>query len=430
MIKKTQKTIFLLSEKWGKQLGIDLPYFVSSGFWMTLRQGVEISAGIILLTMFARFTSKEVFGQYQLVISIFNIISIISLPGINSAVLRSVAKGNDGDYKVGVRSSFLWSLLGIPSLIIVGSYYYFFVNQAVGLALMISSIFFPFFYAPNTWPFLLQGKKLYRILFRFNSIRAILNTIATCAVILISNGKLFPIITIYFISYSFFSVLYYFLSIKYVSNNKRDPEMLDYGKFITKVNIFNLMAENADRIIISFMLSVPDVAIFSIISLAAIKIRSFINPIFSIVFPKMVSENFKFGEIWGKNKKVIGILFLLSIIPGIVFYLFIEDVNSLFFGKEYNDFYDYSKIFTIFVVLTLPIYLASSYVMAKKMTRAIFYCRPIYFFIKILISIFFILHWGLLGAVWAYNISAAFLFVIYLVLIEKEKKYVKNIESL
>lgn len=423
---KFKAKIFIFSQTWGKKLGLDLSYFVSSGFWMTMRQGIEIASGVILLVIFARFTTKEVFGQYQLIISIFNIISILSLPGINTAVLRSSVRGFDGDFKSGVKSSFFWSLLGVPCLLATGVYYYHFSNHAVGLSLMISSIFFPLFFAPNTWPFLLQGKKLYKELFIFNSVRAALNTAVTSLIVLTSEGSLIPIITTYFLSYSFFSLLYYKLSLKYVDNDKKDPEMLSYGKFITKVSAFNLLAENADRIIISFMLSVSDVAIFSIVSLAAIKMRSFINPVLSIVFPKMVSERFRFGDIWDKKKKVIGILALIAIIPGIVFYLLIEKINLLFFGQGYEDFYVYSKIFVIFVILTLPLSLASSYVMAKKMTRAIFYCRPLYFFVKIFISIIFIRYWGLLGAVWAYNISTAVLFIIYLVLIKIEGQRFKE----
>jgi hypothetical protein len=41
------------------KIGLDLPYFFNSALWMTLRQGVEVIAGFFLLSVFARFTSKE-----------------------------------------------------------------------------------------------------------------------------------------------------------------------------------------------------------------------------------------------------------------------------------------------------------------------------------------------------------------------------------
>lgn len=421
MIERTKEKIFVVSQKWGKRLGLDLPYFLSSGFWMTLRQGTEIIAGFLLLMVFVRYTSKEVFGQYQLIISIFNIVSILSLPGINTAVLRSIARGNDGDYNLGVRTSFFWSLLGIPALLAVGAYYFFFIGHAIGTALMISSIFFPFFYAPNTWPFLLQGKKLYKTLFGFNSVRAVLNAIVTALVIFASKGNLFPIIMAYFLSYSFFSVFYYIRSQKYIENNRKDPDMEKYGKFITKISAFNLFAENADKIIISFMLSVSDIAIFSVVSMVAVKLRGFVNPIFSIVFPKMSADTFDFGEMWKKNKKVFLILFLLSLVPGAIFYLIAVEANLLFFGSGYGDYFQYSKIFSIFVMFFLPIYMVETYIIAKKMTRALLFARPAYFFVKIALSVTLIHFFGLLGVIWAYNISVVALFFLYLILSRMKK---------
>jgi O-antigen/teichoic acid export membrane protein len=402
------------------KIGLDLPYFFNSALWMTLRQGVEVIAGFFLLSVFARFTSKEVFGQYQLIISIFSMVSILSLPGINTAVMRSVARGCHGDYKLGVKTSFVWSLLGIPSLLVVGAYYYLMVNQLTGVALMISSIFFPFFYAPNTWSFFLQGKKLYKTLFKFSSIRALLNALVTALVIFLSKDNLLPIILTYFFVYSLFSVFYYLKSKKYIENNKKDPEMIGYGKLITKVGAFNIFAENIDKIIIGFMLSVSEVAIFSIISMVAIKFRGSMSPIISIVFPKMTSDGFNFKDIWLKRKKLFLIPLFVTIIPSIFYFLFIEKASLVFFGNEYTDYYQYSKIFTIFLIVSLPIALANIYVIAKKMIRTIAYVRPIYFFIKVVISVISIYFWGLPGMIWAYNISAIVLFFLYLILINRE----------
>ncbi len=199
--------------------------------------------------------------------------------------------------------------------------------------------------------------------------------------------------------------------------------MMNYGKFITKVSAFNLFAENADKIIISFMLSIQDVAAFSIISMVAVKLRSFINPIFSVAFPNMVSDSFSFGKMWKKNKEIFIILSLFTIITGLIFYFIIDKVNLLFFGSGYESYYNYSKIFAIFIALTIPIYLIYTYIIAKKLTRALLYARPLYFFIKILISIIFIHFWELLGAVWAYNISAVILFFLYLVLLKERKEH-------
>ena len=83
--------------------------------------------------------TREVFGEYQFVLSVLAIISILSIPGLNISLIRSVARGYEGDYKKVVKVSFKWSLLGVPVLLMVGSYYYLHQRQLLGIALMISS---------------------------------------------------------------------------------------------------------------------------------------------------------------------------------------------------------------------------------------------------------------------------------------------------
>lgn len=148
MIQKTQEKIFILSRKYGRKFGLDLPYFVKNGFWVILRQGVGAITGLALSVAFARLATQEVFGQYQFILSILSIVSILSIPGLNTSIIRSAARGCDGDYKEVVRVSFIWSLLGVPALLIIGGYYYIYQSHPLGIALMISSIFFRFFTLP------------------------------------------------------------------------------------------------------------------------------------------------------------------------------------------------------------------------------------------------------------------------------------------
>lgn len=128
MLPILKNKIYNLSLIYGNKLGLDLPYFVKNGFWMTLRQIVDLLSGLAISIAFARLATKEVFGQYQFIIAAFSIAGILSLPGLNISILRSVSRRCDGDYKRAVRTSFRWSLLGVPLLLIFGAFYFFFGN--------------------------------------------------------------------------------------------------------------------------------------------------------------------------------------------------------------------------------------------------------------------------------------------------------------
>jgi len=77
---------------------IDLPYLIKNEFWVYLRLGTSLITGLAVSIVFARLAPREVYGQYNFVLAILAIASILSIPGLKSAVLRSTARGNEGNY--------------------------------------------------------------------------------------------------------------------------------------------------------------------------------------------------------------------------------------------------------------------------------------------------------------------------------------------
>jgi len=181
-------------DEYGKKYQIDLAYAIKSEFWVYLRQGILLITGLATLMAFARLAPKELYGHYNFLLAILAIASIVSVPGLKSAVLRSVARGNEGSYKAAVKTSFLWSLLGIPALLSIGTYYYYYNTQIIGICLMMSSIFFPFIYAPNTWDSFLLGKKRFDLTALYGSIQTLVNSSAIITVLFLNPNHLVPIL--------------------------------------------------------------------------------------------------------------------------------------------------------------------------------------------------------------------------------------------
>lgn len=291
MIKKTHTYIHRLSRRIGKKAGLDLPYFVKNGYWVILRQGVVIVSGLALSIAFSRLVSQEIFGQYQLILSVLAIVSIVSLPGLNASVLQSAARGSDGDYRESIRLSFYFSLLGIPILLIIGAYYYYYYHAVVlGIAFMITAIFFPFFYAPNTWDSFLQGKSKFQIAFRYASTQAILNALFTIGIILLSRGKLLFIILGYLISYTFFNVLFYFKSLRYIENDEKG-DAIHYGWFLTKINVLSLVADNLDKVIVGIFLGPQALAVYFLGITVVKMIFDLSKTVTSVLLPKISKQN-------------------------------------------------------------------------------------------------------------------------------------------
>ncbi len=330
MFKNIEGKIYKGSKILGNKIGLDLPYFIKNGFWVMMRQVVGSIGGLLLSVVFARLATQEVFGQYQFVLSILSIVSILSIPGLNTALVRSVARGYDGDYRKVVRISFLWSLLGIPVLLGVGGYYYLYQSHPLGIALMISSIFFPFFYAPNTWDSFLQGKSRFDVSAKYSSIQIAINTVATIGIIFFSRDNLIPIIIVYLISYTFFNGYYFWKSSRYISNNKKSKDVVKYGWFLTKVGAAGLLIDYIDRIILG-VVNIKILAIYAVALNLIVAIKNVIKGLFALTFPKFSKTNAKPSR---KNWFVV-MVFALSVTLAV--YMSADNIIILLFTENYRE---------------------------------------------------------------------------------------------
>jgi O-antigen/teichoic acid export membrane protein len=400
----------------GTRMGIDLGYFVKNGFWMSLHQLVDISIGIVFFALFARLASQETFGYYQFILAVFSLVSVVSIPGLNTSILREVSRGNDGEYIPAVRKSFLWSLIGLPLIVLLGAYYYLFISHELGLIIMTASIFFPFFYAPNTWNSFLLGKCEYKKFTLFGITQSFLNTSVTLSVVYLSHGNAFLIISAYLLTCSLGNVAFYYKSLASLSNSRNSGEAMPYGWFLTKINFFNYAADNIDKFIIGFLLSPVMLAAFSVVSTLPFRLRMLVKSVFSIAFPKMAQDSFEAKDFLKTRKgKLVALFFsLFSIAAGAGYFFLIVPVSSLIFGDQYQEYYHYGKYFTVLVIMHMPLVFVTWYLQAKKMSHSIAFVNVTSFSIKIVSLVIGIKLWGIAGAIWMYNMNTFLLLLLYI----------------
>lgn len=416
-------------EFWGKKTGLDLDYFVKNGLWMLVRQIVEVIIGIGLFSVFARVATQETFGYYQFSMSLFAIVSILSLPGMNTAVLRETARGYDGEYREAVRKSFLWSLLGIPVIILIGGYYLWHGDQVLAGMLLIISFLFPFFFAPNTWSSFLQGKHRYKEFSVWGAIQTLVGAGVTILAIFFDNNNALLIVTTYLLAYSLLNVFYYYKTLVYVDNVKSSGEGIKYGLFLTKINLFNFIAEHIDKVIIGTLLSPVALAIFSIVLAIPSRLKMITKALLSITFPKMSQDTFRVAEFFHqKQGKITFWLFVMvSVVGGAVYFFTIIPISRLIFGESYSDYYQYGQYLTIFVLTHIPLLLTNWYMQAKKMSQAIMYVNLIHVIVKVVLIVIGVKLWGIVGGIWMFNLSTVFFLAIQVIAIVFEEKKLKTV---
>ena len=138
----------------------------------------------------------------------------------------------DGVYVKAVKLSFLWSMLGVPILFLVGSYYYLFNNAHIGLGLFVAAIIFPLIYAPNNWIALLQGKKRFDTFAKYSIIQTCIRTTIIITVILLENTNLILIFLAFMLSTALTNLFFYYRSKRFVENDDEEEGWEKVDMFI------------------------------------------------------------------------------------------------------------------------------------------------------------------------------------------------------
>jgi PST family polysaccharide transporter len=399
--------------EYSKRYQIDLAYVIKNEFWVYLRLGTSLITGLAVSVVFARLSPREVYGQYNFVLAILAIASILSIPGLKSAVLRSTARGNEGNYKMAVKTSFLWSLLGIPALLGVGAYYYYYNAQIIGICLMMSSIFFPFVFAPNTWNSFLAGKKRFDLTARYGMAQSSISAAAIIGILFLNANHLVLIFAIHLIITSLLACLLYWRSLKYIENKVKDDEVIRYGYFLTTTNITGILAQHVDKILIGILLGAPQLAIYTIAIVIPTNIKDMIKIFWSPFHPKISEQGTSIGEVRSKIKRLVLPLALAVLGGSLLYWLFIDDIMLLFFSTKYIESTKYSKILLLMILVSIPTSFLGTFTIAKKDTKAIVLGLHVSQLLRFVITCSFIYLWGIMGAVWALNLGVIIQVLLY-----------------
>lgn len=408
-----------------KCFGIDANYFLRNGCWVVLRQGAGAILGIMLAAVFARLASQEAYGKYQFVMSVLGTMSLLAIPGLNNSIVRTVARGYDGDYRKAVKTSWRWSLLGIPCLLALGAYYYLIKDQELGIALMLSSVFFPLFYAPNTWDSFLQGKQRQDIATKFTVIQLLFNTGITMAAILFKGNSAIWIVSASLASYSGVNIWAYFRSLNLIGNYQSEGDAIQYGFRLTKLQVLLTVAENADKLLVGILLSPTVLAAYNVASMIPIKLRSAVKPLASsLLFPKMSRHEGTLVSLIHQKKKLLYFGLAVSLFLGAAYFFLVVPINRILFGTGYRDYYTYSLYFVFSVLLVMPLSILGYYNQAKRYYRVLLATHVLFPIAQIAIDFLLIKFMGLLGAVLAYNINLGLWFLVHVIGIMLSEKQI------
>ena len=347
-LKKIRKKIYNISDKTGKRLGFDLPYFVENGFWVLLAQFINLTSSLVMSIVFARFLSKETFGEYQLLLSFLGVVAIVSYSGLNTSIMRSVAKGFDFSYVKAVNFSFKKSLFAIPIFFVISAWYYYQEKPELSIVLIAAGFFFSFIHAHNKWAAYSRGKTEFEKVAKQQIIQNVtLNVLLIFAIFLFSDN-LYAIASVYLVINAGFHTLWHFITKKTISGKKVDDDCIPYGVYMTKMGLFSIFISYFDKIIIG-IIDVEMLAVYAIALKLFDVIKQMIKSFYSISSPKFAKKNIRI-----ENTKIFALLFAGIFVTAILY--FVSKPAIIYF---YTD--SYAEVADIFrkLIFVLPLVFVS-----------------------------------------------------------------------
>ncbi len=413
IFEKTKNLVYSLLKKSEKYTQTDMIYLAKGGFWLTLGQIISTAASLLLAMAFANLLNPVTYGNYNYILSLVGMLSILTLSAMRIAIIQATARGLEGSFYTAFKVRLKWGILASLTAIGLAGYYWFKGNYLLPIPLLISALFLPLMQASRVYESFLIGKKLFSIHVKYSVFNRIISAGAIIITLFITKN-IFWLIAVYLVSHTLLNYSFYLITkLKLKPNKKEDPQTLSYGKHLTLMGVISVVANYLDRILLFTLVGSAQLAIYSFAILIPDQIKSMMKQnIGTLAFPKLSIKSRK--EIKLNIMQKFWKLFFLTGLIAVIYVITAPFLYKIFF-PQYLDSIPYSQLFALSFI-AVPITLLSTIFQAQMMKKELYLIRIIPFIRIILLVVLtpFYGIWGVIigqvGAVFSYLALTLFLF--------------------
>lgn len=394
MIQRIKHTIYQILKYSEKYTKTDMVYLAKGGFWLSLNNIVIAVITLVISIAFANLLPREIYGQYKYAIAVFAILKLFTLEGMGTAVTQAVARNFEGVVKKALRTRILWGVIGSLIGFSLTIYYYFAGNPVLAVTFFIIGIFVPLFDSFSVYIPYLNGKKLFPALAKLRiSVEVVSAAVLIVALFLTDN--LFVILISYFLPHATMRIIFYFFAIrKYKLNQKIDDQVISYGKHLSIMAVISQIADNIDKILLWHLLGAIPVAIYSFAVAIPNQLKSFVKEIKILALPKLSAQD---PAVIKKTltKKILKTMLIL--VPVVAANIILAPFIFTLFFPQYIESIFYSQIFALSILLA-PQMLFKTHLEAHIKKKRLYFINFFTPSIRILLFIFLIPIYGIIGA--------------------------------
>ena len=361
--------------------------------------------------IWTRYFSKEVYGQYQLVLSILTMVGVTALTGMGQALQISSAKKYDGNFIPICFRKALFSIIG--SLILLGFAYFYREQIEICYALCFLALVFPLVQFHSIFQPWLNGKKSFNLLVASQISFAIIPLLSLLCLLALAKTDLLSIVFTTSILKILLICGFGIFVFKGLKNSNKDSETITYGYHTTTAMLFGWMIAS-DKLFLENNGTMEDVAIYSVALLFPNQIKVFYGVINQMIIPQ-ITEASSIREAWTYLKPRYPKIILLFSCIGFVGFFAFPFVIPFLFSEKYVEAVPYAKWLWLVLAVTAPATYLGNILRAQKITSFVYFFD---IFNPIFLMVLFILlssHGinGLIIAKSTYYILACIIFLLF-----------------
>lgn len=362
-------------------LRTDTSYLARGSFWLIIGKISWLAIAFFLSVLYARLLSKEVYGNYRYILSIVGVLGIFALPGMPTAIIRSVARGFEGTFRKAAKIIFFFSFTIPLAGAMIGLFFFQRGSFDIAAGIFFASLLSPFAEGLGNWRSYFDGKREFQkktllnltahLMRGFIMVNVVLfiyiaSLNAIYAVILLATASMF--------SQAVPNTIFFLRTIREVSKHAPvEPGSIAYGIHKSFAAIPSTIAFSIDGILLYAFLGPTALAVYSIATAIPEQLKALVLSATDVAFPKISRKMTDPEQRRALQKtifqKIIRAMFF--IVALVIFYVITAPFLYTLFFPQYREAIFFTQIYALPLIL-LPFSVFDTMITAEGNIKKIY----------------------------------------------------------